>query len=130
MARQRRPLRPVPSHTPTGPAVSLLLPCVVYVFYYSAIPLVGATLQGVLYQRQLAVPPTLLLSEGSLSQLAVDGASKGKLNKTERGIAAYQEWEEAFEASFVRDALQVLALGKRRAQHGADALGFCVRPRP
>lgn len=54
--------------------IALVLPAVVYVLFHSAMPCLGANLQGLLYKRQLAVPPTLLLwDERHIARLALEG---------------------------------------------------------
>ena len=67
------------------------MPIAVFVLFYSAVPCIDSTFIGILFQRQLAVPPLLLLDKEAKKRYAEDGYLHEKLTKASRGLRAYEQ---------------------------------------
>eukprot|EP00961_Rhodomonas_salina_P220002 2974177-Rhodomonas_salina.1 len=90
-------------------SLSLLLPFVVYVLFHASIRLVEAWHPGILYQRQLAVPPTVLFR----SQIAQQYSEREFLvAKSHKKISGYAEWEEALERDTMNAMISASIAGK------------------
>ena len=77
------------------------MPIVIYILFYSAVPSIDSTFIGILFQRQLAVPPILLLEKGVKTKYAEGGYLHEKLTKAFRGLRAYEQVVICPEASDV-----------------------------
>ena len=86
--------------------VSLILPLLVYIFFYSGISLICTAHHAILFRRGTAVPPTLLLAdEFDGTRYDDDIYHDEKLLKTKAAFSGYQEWEEGFESFYVEEML-------------------------
>ncbi len=67
------------------------MPIVVFVLFYSAVPVIDSAFIRIIFQRQLAVPPILLLEVNVKDRFAEGGYMHEKLTKTARGLRAYEQ---------------------------------------
>ena len=67
------------------------MPIVVFVLFYSAVPVIDSAFIKIIFQRQLAVPPILLLEANVKDRFAEGGYMHDKLTKAARGLRAYEQ---------------------------------------
>jgi hypothetical protein len=67
------------------------MPIVVFVLFYSSLRTIDSTFIGIFFQRQLAVPPLLLLEENVKGKYAEEGYLHEKLSKSARGLRSYEQ---------------------------------------
>ena len=67
------------------------MPIVVFVLFYSTLRAIDSTFIGIFFQRQLAVPPLLLLENDVKDRYAEGGYLHDKLAKSARGLRCYEQ---------------------------------------
>ena len=95
--------------------LSLILPMGVYLLFHAAILLFDRANLAILFQRHLAVPPTLLLRPGVAAEYPAPRFLADKMRKKERGPLAYEAWQETLELCFVDDLIEKASATGARA---------------
>jgi len=103
--------------------ISMVMPLVVYVLFYSGITLICTAHHGILLRRRTAMPPTLLLSdELERTRCDADVYIDDKLLKSLKGFRGYEQWEEGLENFYVAEMLAAAEEGEGEGGEGGAEL--------